>query len=42
MKENMNSIVYSPVKEIENSRKLETQQKSFVDGSVISKNVSKE
>jgi hypothetical protein len=42
MKENMNSSENSPVREIENSRKLEIQQKSYVDGSVISKNVSKE
>ena len=42
MKENMKSSENSPAREVENSRKLEIQQKSYVDGSAISKNVSRE
>ena len=42
MKENNNSSINnSPIKEIDNSRKLDSTKKSNIDASFISKNVSK-
>lgn len=32
----------SLIKEIDNSRRLDTSKKSYIDGSIITKNISKE
>ena len=43
MKENNDSSYNnSPVKEVDNSRKIDTPKKSFIESSSVSKNVSKE
>jgi len=41
MKENIDSTE-SPIKDVYNSKKLDTTKKSFMDGSQVSKNVSNE
>jgi len=43
MKENNNSSYNnSPVREVDISKKLDTNKKSFIESSSVSKNVSKE